>query len=35
LETYKNNKDLGRIMLRKNGETVAAGIVIEVGNYKL
>ncbi|CAI2184591.1 6663_t:CDS:10 [Funneliformis geosporum] len=27
LETYKENKELGRIMLRKGGETVAAGIV--------
>ncbi|KAI9488306.1 P-loop containing nucleoside triphosphate hydrolase protein [Zychaea mexicana] len=30
LETFKENKQLGRIMLRKGGETVAAGVVDEV-----
>ncbi|CAG8639712.1 3416_t:CDS:10 [Funneliformis caledonium] len=30
LETFKENKELGRIMLRKGGETVAAGIVTNV-----
>ncbi|RHZ72463.1 hypothetical protein Glove_242g84 [Diversispora epigaea] len=27
LETFEDNKELGRIMLRKGGETIAAGIV--------
>ncbi|KAI8640367.1 P-loop containing nucleoside triphosphate hydrolase protein [Parasitella parasitica] len=30
LETFKDNKHLGRIMLRKDGETVAAGVVNEI-----
>ncbi|KAG0176932.1 HBS1-like protein [Apophysomyces sp. BC1034] len=30
LETFKDNKQLGRIMLRKGGETVAAGVVNEI-----
>ena len=30
LESFKDNKQLGRIMLRKGGETVAAGVVDEV-----
>lgn len=30
LETFKENKQLGRILLRKGGETVAAGVVDEV-----
>ncbi|KAI7901247.1 P-loop containing nucleoside triphosphate hydrolase protein [Cokeromyces recurvatus] len=30
LETFKDNKQLGRVMLRKNGETVAAGVVNKV-----
>ncbi|KAI8087598.1 P-loop containing nucleoside triphosphate hydrolase protein [Gilbertella persicaria] len=30
LETFKDNKQLGRIMLRKDGETVAAGVVNEI-----
>ncbi|KAI8394259.1 P-loop containing nucleoside triphosphate hydrolase protein [Radiomyces spectabilis] len=30
LETFKDNKNLGRVMLRREGETVAAGIVTEV-----
>lgn len=34
LETFKDNKQLGRIMLRKGGETVAAGVVTEV-NYRI
>lgn len=30
LETFDDNKELGRIMLRKGGETIAAGIVKKV-----
>ncbi|CAO3693728.1 unnamed protein product [Umbelopsis ramanniana] len=30
LETFKDNKDLGRVMLRKGGETVAAGVVTQI-----
>ncbi|KAI7847354.1 P-loop containing nucleoside triphosphate hydrolase protein [Circinella umbellata] len=30
LESFKDNKQLGRIMLRKGGETVAAGVVDEI-----
>lgn len=30
LETFKDSKQMGRIMLRKGGETVAAGVVTEV-----
>lgn len=30
LEMFKENKQLGRIMLRKGGETIAAGVVDEV-----
>ncbi|GAA5812847.1 hypothetical protein MFLAVUS_006306 [Mucor flavus] len=30
LETFKDNKQLGRIMLRKDGETVAAGVVNDI-----
>ncbi|KAG2202156.1 hypothetical protein INT46_005794 [Mucor plumbeus] len=30
LETFKDNKQMGRIMLRKDGETVAAGVVNEI-----
>lgn len=30
LETFKDNKQLGRIMLRKDGETVAGGVVNQV-----
>ncbi|KAI8145405.1 P-loop containing nucleoside triphosphate hydrolase protein [Fennellomyces sp. T-0311] len=33
LETFKDNKHLGRIMLRKDGETVAAGVVTEILTY--
>ncbi|CAJ0760257.1 20525_t:CDS:10 [Entrophospora sp. SA101] len=29
IETFKDNKELGRIMIRKGGETIAAGIVTE------
>ncbi|KAI8098828.1 P-loop containing nucleoside triphosphate hydrolase protein [Halteromyces radiatus] len=35
LETFKDNKQLGRIMLRKGGETVAAGVVDEVSERYL
>ncbi|RIB04352.1 P-loop containing nucleoside triphosphate hydrolase protein [Gigaspora rosea] len=35
LETFKDNKELGRIMLRKGGETVAAGVVVDVSFPKL
>ncbi|KAJ1821040.1 hypothetical protein LPJ60_002864, partial [Coemansia sp. RSA 2675] len=38
LELFKDSKELGRIMLRKNGETIAAGIVTAiygVNNYVL
>jgi len=30
MEIFANNRDLGRILLRLNGETVAGGIVLEV-----
>ncbi|CAG8465837.1 11532_t:CDS:10 [Paraglomus brasilianum] len=30
LETFKDNKELGRVMLRKAGETIAVGVVTEV-----
>ncbi|KAI9244417.1 P-loop containing nucleoside triphosphate hydrolase protein [Sporodiniella umbellata] len=30
LETFKDSKQLGRVMLRKGGETVAAGVVTEI-----
>nr|CAG8517657.1 15756_t:CDS:10 [Entrophospora candida] len=30
IETFKDNKELGRIMIRKGGETIAAGIVTEI-----
>ncbi|CAG8577545.1 9593_t:CDS:10, partial [Paraglomus occultum] len=29
LETFKDNKELGRVMLRKAGETIAVGVVTE------
>ncbi|GBB92546.1 hypothetical protein RclHR1_20200002 [Rhizophagus clarus] len=32
-ETYKENKELGRIMLRKGGETIAAGIITNIILY--
>jgi len=28
IETFKESKDMGRILLRRNGETIAAGIVL-------
>ena len=31
VELYKDYKDLGRFMLRYSGETIAAGVVTEVG----
>jgi elongation factor 1 alpha-like protein len=30
IDTFANSRDLGRILLRMNGETVAAGIVLDV-----
>ncbi|KAF8529943.1 EF Tu GTP binding domain-containing protein [Gautieria morchelliformis] len=30
LETFKTNKEMGRVLLRRGGETIAAGIVIEL-----
>ena len=30
LELYKDNKDLGRFMLRYSGSTIGAGVVTEV-----
>ncbi|EKM80415.1 hypothetical protein AGABI1DRAFT_58185 [Agaricus bisporus var. burnettii JB137-S8] len=30
LEQFAANKDMGRILLRRNGETIAAGIVLEI-----
>ncbi|KAI8877204.1 hypothetical protein K501DRAFT_298387 [Backusella circina FSU 941] len=33
LETFKDNKQLGRIMLRKGGETVAAGVITEILSF--
>ncbi|CAG8519580.1 14783_t:CDS:10 [Dentiscutata erythropus] len=33
LEAFKDNKELGRIMLRKGGETVAAGVVVDILSY--
>jgi len=30
LETFSANKDMGRVLLRRNGETIGAGIVIEL-----
>ncbi|KAG1502354.1 hypothetical protein G6F47_001239 [Rhizopus delemar] len=34
LETFKDNKQLGRIMLRKGGETIAAGVVTEILSFE-
>ena len=31
LELYKDNKDLGRFMMRYSGSTIGAGVVTEVG----
>ncbi|KAI8975255.1 P-loop containing nucleoside triphosphate hydrolase protein [Mycotypha africana] len=33
LETFKDNKQLGRIVLRRGGDTVAAGVVTEILTY--
>ncbi|GJJ74621.1 elongation factor 1 alpha-like protein [Entomortierella parvispora] len=33
LETFKDSKELGRVMLRKGGETIAAGIVTKILSY--
>ncbi|KAG0200265.1 HBS1-like protein [Mortierella sp. GBA30] len=33
LETFKDSKELGRVMLRKGGETVAAGIVTNILSF--
>jgi len=30
LETFAANKDMGRILLRRGGETIAAGIVLDI-----
>ncbi|KIM33546.1 hypothetical protein M408DRAFT_326241 [Serendipita vermifera MAFF 305830] len=30
IETFKDNKDMGRILLRRNGETIAAGIILSL-----
>ncbi len=32
IELYRECKDLGRFLLRTNGRTVAAGIVLEIMN---
>jgi len=34
VELYKNNKDLGRFMLRANGSTIAAGMITEILSSK-
>jgi len=34
VELYKNNKDLGRFMLRASGSTIAAGMIIEILSKK-
>ncbi|KAF9160072.1 hypothetical protein DFQ26_005907 [Actinomortierella ambigua] len=33
LEAFKDNKELGRVMLRKGGDTVAAGIVTKILSF--
>ncbi|KAG0096859.1 HBS1-like protein [Podila epicladia] len=33
LETFKDSKELGRVMLRKGGDTVAAGIVTKILSF--
>ncbi|KAF9436139.1 HBS1-like protein [Entomortierella beljakovae] len=33
LETFRDSKELGRVMLRKGGETVAAGIVTKILSF--
>ncbi|KAJ3506778.1 hypothetical protein NLJ89_g6680 [Agrocybe chaxingu] len=30
LETFATNKDMGRILIRRGGETIAAGVVLEI-----
>ncbi|KIM45903.1 hypothetical protein M413DRAFT_296917 [Hebeloma cylindrosporum] len=30
LETFRNNKEMGRILIRRGGETIAAGVVLEI-----
>ncbi|KAF9057447.1 EF Tu GTP binding domain-containing protein [Panaeolus papilionaceus] len=30
LETFANNKDMGRILIRRGGETIAAGVVLTI-----
>jgi len=30
LETFSTNKDMGRILIRRGGETIAAGVVLEI-----
>lgn len=30
IETFKDNKEMGRILLRRGGQTVGAGIVLEI-----
>lgn len=32
LEPFAVNKDMGRILIRRGGETIGAGIVLEVVN---
>jgi len=34
LEPFRINKDMGRVLLRRNGETVAAGIVTDITSFK-
>lgn len=30
IETFKDNRELGRVMLRYSGDTIAVGIVLEL-----
>jgi len=30
METFSVNKDMGRILIRRGGETIAAGVVVEI-----
>jgi len=32
LETFTNNKEMGRILIRRGGETIAAGVVLEINS---
>ncbi|KAF8165066.1 EF Tu GTP binding domain-containing protein [Crassisporium funariophilum] len=32
LDTFASNKDMGRILIRRGGETIAAGVVLEINN---